>query len=540
MTPIEGFFPARMKDNVPLLVYASASLAFLPWVRWQVNPDHISYIGVASLYAAGHFSEAVNGYWAPLHCWLLAPLLAVGVEPLLAHKLLTIGYGWATLGGLRRILQSLGVSGGGWWLYLGALVALPMALSGHAADLLAVAILSFYLANALPDTTPAINPRLGILGAIGYLAKSYVFYFFLLHISTIVLLKIIIYGSKSKVIYKTCAKALLLFILVCAPWVGILTWKYKTPVISTSGAVNWAMVGPESRGYFPWKFVSDLPSPHALNTWQEPQPAKAESWSPWRNFAAFRQQLRLIWGNSKLLWRYVNRMCVLWSGVLLLFILYKDREGDAWTWAPWLFTLGLFPVGYLLMSLQDRYVWLLSFIFLALASFIQQALSNETEIRNMLKRALVVMLAISFVPGPSLDLQALRLARNDLKTTADEIRQELTVPGPAASCGRYNDSLALAYFLGWPYHGIVRETGEDFEATAALNPSFKKDRATFWPESEETIREAIARLRIRYVFVWPECISLPEAFWRPVEVVNSAGGLKIFRLSPEPVFPSQH
>jgi hypothetical protein len=36
-----------------------------------LNNDTLSYINLAERYAAGDWQHAINGYWAPLYCWLL-------------------------------------------------------------------------------------------------------------------------------------------------------------------------------------------------------------------------------------------------------------------------------------------------------------------------------------------------------------------------------------------------------------------------------------------------------------------------------------
>ncbi|MBE0564988.1 MAG: hypothetical protein IH621_03460, partial [Krumholzibacteria bacterium] len=64
----------------------------------RINPDAISYIAVAEHLLAGRWLESVNGYWAPLYPWLMAPLLAVGVAAPLAGRLASLAAGLAALG----------------------------------------------------------------------------------------------------------------------------------------------------------------------------------------------------------------------------------------------------------------------------------------------------------------------------------------------------------------------------------------------------------------------------------------------------------
>ena len=84
-----------------LIVYLILGASLLGYYRYQINPDGISYISVAQKYLAGDWRGAVNGYWGPLLSWLLMPFLYLGIEPLLATKVLSLPIGAMTIVGLR-------------------------------------------------------------------------------------------------------------------------------------------------------------------------------------------------------------------------------------------------------------------------------------------------------------------------------------------------------------------------------------------------------------------------------------------------------
>ncbi len=72
-------FPARGRHGafMPLLAgtFIIAGCAFFPFYRYELTPDGISYVSIASQYAAGYWKEAINSYWGPLYSWCLAVLL---------------------------------------------------------------------------------------------------------------------------------------------------------------------------------------------------------------------------------------------------------------------------------------------------------------------------------------------------------------------------------------------------------------------------------------------------------------------------------
>ena len=66
----------------------------------SLAPDVISYLSIGRDYAAGRWGEAINGYWGPLMSWLLAPLLAMHMADSAAIK--GGGISWRA-GGLRGV-----------------------------------------------------------------------------------------------------------------------------------------------------------------------------------------------------------------------------------------------------------------------------------------------------------------------------------------------------------------------------------------------------------------------------------------------------
>src|SRR2546421_6006628 len=98
---IAGGAARRESDPTPLILiligYVLTAVWVLPHVRWQINPDGVSYILAARRILSGDFVGAVSAHWSPLFSWLLVPLLAARIEALLACKLLTTSIGAVTI-----------------------------------------------------------------------------------------------------------------------------------------------------------------------------------------------------------------------------------------------------------------------------------------------------------------------------------------------------------------------------------------------------------------------------------------------------------
>ena len=77
------------KYNLLFSVLLFSALFILVWPLYQYifDVDGVGYGMVARRLAAGDFANAVNGYWSPLHSWLILPFLKLGLTEAIAFKL---------------------------------------------------------------------------------------------------------------------------------------------------------------------------------------------------------------------------------------------------------------------------------------------------------------------------------------------------------------------------------------------------------------------------------------------------------------------
>src|SRR5437763_3768660 len=173
-----------------LIGYVLAAVWTLPLVRWQLNPDGVSYILAARRMLSGDFLGAASAHWSPLFSWMLVPLLAARIEPLLACKLLTDSIGAATIVAAwliaplftrRRSVQIIITAAF-------APIVLAWASSLITPALLLVCILLFYLLaifQSADDTRRRTTIVAGLLGGLAYLAKSYALPFVVAHFTLV-------------------------------------------------------------------------------------------------------------------------------------------------------------------------------------------------------------------------------------------------------------------------------------------------------------------------------------------------------------------
>jgi len=75
---------------IVLLLYGILGVILLPFYKYQVTVDGISYISSAQKLLRGDFYNAITGHWSPLYSLLLVPFLYVGLDPSLAVKLINL------------------------------------------------------------------------------------------------------------------------------------------------------------------------------------------------------------------------------------------------------------------------------------------------------------------------------------------------------------------------------------------------------------------------------------------------------------------
>src|ERR1700744_5527994 len=79
------------------ILYVVLFFLLFPSYKYWVDPDAISYINVARLFAKGEYFASLNAYWSPLASWLLVPFIKTGADPVLSAKYINGILGLLTL-----------------------------------------------------------------------------------------------------------------------------------------------------------------------------------------------------------------------------------------------------------------------------------------------------------------------------------------------------------------------------------------------------------------------------------------------------------
>ena len=264
-----------MVERGAFVLLVTAWLVTLPGLRWYANPDGVSYLSLAERWVIGDVATAVNGYWSPLYSWLLAPLLAVGVPPLLAARAVLLLAALLALLALRRLLLAADVSPRSRGVVLLTAVPLLVLMSGWGLypDLLAVAVLLEALHQL---TAPGFRHGLrapllaGLLGGAAFLTKAFALAYFPALLVVVGLLHL---RSRSRPTTVRLLRASLVaggaFAVVAVSWIGVLSATYGELTVSTAGEFNAELIGSDGHG-FQQPGLYPVPHPEATSAWEVP------------------------------------------------------------------------------------------------------------------------------------------------------------------------------------------------------------------------------------------------------------------------------
>jgi len=467
-------------------VYLIAGIALIPFFRYQVNTDGISYLSIAEKYLQGNFRDAVNGYWAPLLSWLLAPALIIVRDRFLAMRIVSLFIGLFTLIVFMHAARVFRLKG--WIRRAISLAVIPPILYyaniQFTSDLLLAGMFLLYVTLVM-DSRYLEDPRraalVGMSAAFCYFAKHYALPLLILHL-TVASLAHLSLKPITKV-FRNFGISFMLFLCVSSCWVGVLSIRYGQLTISTAGAYNMASIGP-SRPPYPMDKGRLVPPPNqtARSIWEEPsQAGYPPAWSPLKSTKSFIYEIRLCLTNLWLIVRYLHDFTIFASMIVAGYVVLLFKRRQSWIVQP-LLALLIYPAGYVLVRVEPRYLWPMSMIMFLMAGYL---LSIVTR-----KRSFVAIVILSFVALPTLHLARARNLNADIHATSLQLH-DAGVSGKLASNGNWNGTLYLTEYLDCSYYGYTDE-----RSMTDLDQQLKKygiDYFIAWETISPTLRDYLSQ-----------------------------------------------
>lgn len=451
----------------PLHFLLAAALLILlfwlsyPYYRYYVDPDAVAYLTMAKRASEGDLWRLVNALWSPLHPAIVAGLIRLKMDALLAAQLSNLGAAVLVLWGSYRLFRRIALKHSvGFLLLLSLAMFLCYAVYKQLfCDLFALGFLLAYI-NLLLKPEFLQRPLLWVFAALSMAlasyAKVYSFYFLLLQfpISIFLLAK----ASGKRFQFRPWVVTLALQLVLLAPLVGLMHKKYGFWGLSQSGAMNtsWTLVGhksptPEIRSLIPPPYIN---SPY---TWEDPYLTEGTLHGRFESVTMMLKQLAISGQASLQAVAAMNEMSALLLAVYGLVVLLWLRRSDA---IPvelkiLIAAAGIMPLGYLLLHVEARYLWLLLPLGMALGGYL---LTNyETWLGGRRRQLIAALLfASSFTVWPVFDMKTLFRKGEDTYKLAQMLTW-MNVRGSFTSNDNPSRAGLLAYWMGMNYFTPVAE-----------------------------------------------------------------------------------
>lgn len=478
--------PMVMAGLAGAFIFQLILLTIVGWQNRDVlsHTDGIFYMRIASYYASGNLDLAINGYWGPLYSWLIAPLLGFVEKPLYAARIVMGLSAVVFLFGCVSIFRNLelhpwGIIAGAW---LAALASVAWSVESNNPDLLMSGLVCLAISRMLSRQWLTNQPpqvAAGMLWGIAYFAKAVAFPLAIITSSVIAWLWGIGRTVDRKTILRSSAMTLFAFISVASVWILILSANYGGLVISTSGKINHAIVGPrDTERFHPHSSTFNVPEPGRISAGEDPTNMPYKYWSPFESSDYAKHQLSLIYSNAGAMIKHLVGFSFLgfgalatFGGLILLFLRRKNSSVERWRWSG-VIVLCLAVIYLPVYALDQRY-YFPAYAFLLAASLGMVAwLTPESQQGSKLNRLLGLGLVVLcfVIPAIAGVRRAFTMTENKLVSLrAYELAERLQAAGLQDSIAGGNTAgLYFAFCANQPWHGSgVKPTGEDFKKSKA-------------------------------------------------------------------------
>lgn len=499
-----------------LIIYVVLAIILLPRYQYQINPDGVSYIGIAQKYMHLDFANAVNGFWGPMLSWLLVPFLKLGTAPLLSAKFLSLSVGLLVLWQSNVFFKILNIEDHSRkvLMVLMAVVALYFALSVITPDILIVYFILAYFniifRQGYSSSTLA-GVWSGIFGALLYLTKSYGLPFFVVHF--LVFNLIFFFSTKEKTekmrIGTHYISGMVVFVFISIFWISAISQKYDHFTLGTAGRYNHTLIGPQSLGHplgHPMHIMGFLPPPNntAISVWEDISNVEFPGWELFESFDNVMFQVKTILANWVEIFTILEKFSFLAVVILISAWFYLRKNRKLFVSNPiFLLIVSLFILvaGYSTLLIVNRYVWMGIIILLAMGAKLLDEFEAQRKIKHKSKLIMTYILAASFLILPVRNLK-MNLDYGIQFYNFSKAISKFGIEGRVASNIYWHETLYVSFYMNWKYYGEIgreakiKESLEKNEIDYFLVWGQDNKRLKFISNYEEITKGAIKGLRV--------------------------------------------
>lgn len=442
----------RYKLPVAIGLFLILFLYLYPQFQYILDDDGVGYATVAKRWAAGDYYRAINGLWSPLHSWISIPFYLAGLDIITAFKSSNALIGIGILAVFNSALQGLAVSKPIKTTVL--LASIPFLLYicffELAADVLFCFLFLLYLllcSKKAAFTDLRLVAATSFVGALCYYAKAYAFPLFLLHFSV---WQFYLYKNANGVknetlLLRNLTVGILFFLLLCLPWIILLHYKYGIWTISLN--VTYGLIPREAINQL---VMQAPPWPDSPTPWEDPfihYPFQRSFIPLSQHLAAMPKEMA---HNCLQLIKALNRITY-FGAALAVWIAAEAFYRRQSYLLLLLITLCALPLGYLLLHIEERFLWPLFFVLLLGGSHLLHRYLQDFKVSKKVKGLIWICFFAGFVLPPIDYLEDMQGKDKSAAMLANEIKAR-NLAGKMTSNAHYSLMRQVAFLAGLQYY----------------------------------------------------------------------------------------
>ena len=435
-------------------VYIICFALLYPFYQYIFDDDGVGYLMITKRLAAGDFYNGINGFWSPLHSWLVVPLYKAGLSEFLAFRISNGLIGAGILIVVYRLCKKTAlpenIITATLWVCIP--VILSLAFKDLAADILVCLLLLIYTDIVSEKDffeSPGKNILAGITGCLCYLAKTYAFPFFMIHFAAVqfILFKRCYLANKKKLFVRNLLLGIASCILLAIPWLIMLQDRYDTFTFGFSGRHNYMLA--LFPGYSSVEELVAVPPEPLVSFWENPYylPAPKDPYPSLLSFDVLIVQIRVFLNSFMVALNCFHNLSFLSTAIILILGIYVLKRKDN-TLTIFLLTITLLPLGYLLMHIETRFIWSNTFLLLVAGMVLLNELFKTIRFTRLWQLTCYCIVFGSFLIVPVNYLKDNAGNGKDIFTLAGELKEKGVSGRYLSDIDGYSETRRLAYLTG--------------------------------------------------------------------------------------------
>jgi hypothetical protein len=394
------------------------------------------------------------------------PFLYLGIEPLLATKVLSLAIGAVTVVGLRWLSYRFEMTESIRTVIL--LAAVPAVLTFGffyiTPDELMACIILFYLYVIFgADYGEGIKKGIicGVLGGAAFLSKSFGFPFFISHFSVMNVLQFLRSESgegRKNVVHNFLAGAAT-FAVISGIWIGLLSNKYGEFTFGTSAKiVHRAKATADVQGLAVlWIGFLEPSNETAISAWEDASYVKVPPAEPMDSWAYFVNQVRVVGRHTSKMGDFCMEFSPLTIAIGVAYVLFWLRRFNIKAMHSEVlyptFTILLMAGAYSLVWIRDRYLYVSFMLLMLMGGYVLGRLFASNFFTKTRRWALLVIFFLSFVVPAWQSLEAKVGMGKGIYGLSQALKNVIEPGSHIASNSSWAASLYMAYYLDCRYYG---------------------------------------------------------------------------------------